>query len=62
MIRRWIQVFREEGSEALGERRGKKTGSGKGRMQTKGLSLEEEVKRLRMENAFLKKLREVQRW
>ncbi|KJD43158.1 transposase [Paenibacillus terrae] len=61
MIRRWVHAFREEGITVLSERRGSKIGTGKGRPRTKGLSLEEEVARLRMENAFLKKLREFQR-
>ncbi|WDM20606.1 hypothetical protein [Paenibacillus polymyxa] len=56
-----VKMYLEEGITALGERRGSKTGTGKGRPRTKGLSLEEEVARLRMENAFLKKLREFQR-
>jgi transposase len=61
MIRRWVHAFREHGVAALAEQRGRKTGSGKGGRKTKGLSLEAEIERLRMENAFLKKLREIQR-
>ena len=61
MIRRWVHAYREHGLSILAEQRGRAKGSRKGRSKTKGLSLEEEVQRLRMENEFLKKLREFQR-
>ena len=61
MIRRWVQAFREQGILVLAEQRGIARGGNKGRPKSIGLSLEEEVQRLRMENAFLKKLREIQR-
>lgn len=61
MIRRWVHAFQEQGIAVLAERRGGAKGGNKGRVKSKGESLEEEVQRLRMENAFLKKLREIQR-
>jgi transposase len=61
MIRRWVDAFKEHGLSVLAEQRGGAKGGNKGRPKSKGVSLEEEVQRLRMENAFLKKLREIQR-
>lgn len=53
----WVNQYNEKGETAFDEEtRGKATGSKKGRPNTKFNSLEEEIKYLRMENEYLKKL------
>jgi len=53
----WVNQYNENGETAFDkETRGKATGSKKGRPKTKFDSLEEEIKYLRMENEYLKKL------
>ncbi|MBG9742865.1 transposase [Paenibacillus alvei] len=60
MLRRWITHYERQGIEGLKEKRGRATGSRKGRPK-KNMTLEEEVLRLRAENALLKKLWALQR-
>ncbi|MBG9735800.1 transposase [Paenibacillus alvei] len=60
MLRRWITHYELEGIEGLKEKRGRATGSQRGRPK-KNMTLEEEVLRLRAENALLKKLWALQR-
>ena len=60
MVRRWVAHYEREGIEGLKEKRGTSTGSKNGRPK-KAKTLEEEVLRLRAENALLKKLWELQR-
>ena len=60
-LKRWERIYLEEGSDGLfKERRGKKTGSNKGRPPKLEKKVEEdlieEVQRLRAEVAYLKKL------
>ena len=61
MLQRWERIFLEEGAEGLmKERRGKSCGSKKGRPPKLDKKTEEDLiaenQRLRMENAYLKKL------
>ena len=61
MLRRWERIFLEEGAEGLmKERRGKASGSKKGRPSKLDKKVEEyliaENQRLRMEIEYLKKL------
>jgi len=56
MLQRWLNHYKREGLPGLEEKRGKSFGIGKGRPRKHPLSLEEENKRLRAENEFLKKL------
>ncbi|MFC9776175.1 transposase [Paenibacillus chitinolyticus] len=60
MVRRWVAHYEQEGMEGLKEKRGTASGSRKGRPK-KAMSQEEELVRLRAENALLKKLWELQR-
>ncbi|MGW8826117.1 transposase [Paenibacillus lautus] len=60
MVRRWVAHYEWEGIEGLKEKRGTSTSSKNGRPK-KAKTLEEEVLRLRAENALLKKLWELQR-
>jgi transposase-like protein len=61
-IRDWVKYFNEKGESAFDEEtRGRLKGINKGRRKKNFNSLEEEVKFLRMENDFLKKLRALQR-
>ncbi|MDO7908923.1 transposase [Paenibacillus sp. JX-17] len=60
MVRRWVAHYEREGIEGLKEKRGTLSGPMKGRPK-KEMTLEEEVIRLRAENALLKKIRELQR-
>lgn len=61
MVRRWVAHYEKEGIEGLKEKRGTATGSKKGRPKKQALTQEEELLRLRAENALLKKLWELQR-
>lgn len=54
-VRRWIRHYENEGTKGLEEKRGKSTHPRKGRPRKHPASLEEEVRRLRAENEFLKK-------
>ncbi len=61
MLQRWERIYLEEGAEGLmKERRGKSCGSKKGRPPKLDKKTEEDLiaenQRLRMENAYLKKL------
>lgn len=60
MVRRWVAHYEQEGMKGLEEKRGTATGSRKGRPK-KTMTQEEELVRLRAENALLKKLWELQR-
>ncbi|SMF86792.1 transposase [Paenibacillus uliginis N3/975] len=51
MVRRWVAHYEREGIEGLKEKRGASTGSKNGRPK-KAKTLEEEVLRLRAENAI----------
>ncbi len=56
-IRSWVKLFKEKGETAFDEEtRGKYRGENKGRPKTRFDSIEEELKYLRMENEYLKKL------
>lgn len=56
MLQRWVNQYQREGMEGLLEKRGKSKGSKRGRPRKNPLSLEEKMKRLEAENAYLKKL------
>lgn len=61
-IIRWTIKYNQMGDSAFDiDLRGKTSGLGQGRPKTKFSSLEEEVKYLRMENEYLKKLRALQK-
>jgi transposase len=56
-VQRWVNLYKSKGDTAFDEEtRGKAPGPTKGRPKTKFSSVEEELKYLRMENEFLKKL------
>lgn len=56
-VQRWVTMYKEKGEKAFDtENRGKSKGPRKGRPKTNFNSVEEELKYLRMENEFLKKL------
>lgn len=56
-VQKWVELYKAKGDTAFDEEtRGRALGSKKGRPKTKFDSLEEEIKYLRMENEFLKKL------
>jgi transposase-like protein len=56
-IQNWIKLFKEKGNTAFDhETRGKAQGGKKGRPKKYFNSVEEELKYLRMENEYLKKL------
>jgi transposase len=61
MIRRWVKNFRELGVDGLDDRRGRATSSNQRRSRTETLSKDKELERLRAENAYLKKLLELER-
>ncbi|PWJ98174.1 helix-turn-helix domain-containing protein [Tumebacillus permanentifrigoris] len=56
-VKRWVKHFEAEGEAGLEEKRGKALGivTGKGRPRTRPETPEQEMKRLRAENEFLKK-------
>jgi transposase-like protein len=62
----WVKKYKEKGHDSLLDRRGKRKSPEEMTEQEKYAAqlklLESENKRLRMENAFLKKLDEVERW
>ncbi|KJE28081.1 ATPase subunit of terminase family protein [Geobacillus kaustophilus] len=60
-IRLWIKRYREHGRKGLEERRGTSKSPFKGSPRKKECSLEEENRRLKAENDYLKKLRELAR-
>ncbi|WP_317957330.1 hypothetical protein [Paenibacillus chitinolyticus] len=53
MVRRWVAHYEQEGIKGLEEKRGTTTGLRKGRPK-KTMTQEEELVRLRAENALLK--------
>jgi len=62
----WVQKYKAQGYEALADKRGKRKSPEEMTEQEKFAAqfklLEAENRRLKMENAFLKKLDEVERW
>ncbi|RAN30489.1 transposase [Geobacillus sp. A8] len=60
-IRLWVKRYHEHGRKGLEERRGTSKSPFKGRPRKKECSLEEENRRLKAENDYLKKLRELAR-
>jgi transposase len=60
-VSRWVKNYIELGIDGLKERRGSSRSLFKGRPRVKPLSLEEENRKLKMENEFLKKLHALQR-
>jgi transposase len=57
-VQNWLKSYSEKGNTAFDkETRGRVIGSRKGRPKTKFKSIKEELKYLRMENEFLKKVR-----
>ncbi|MGG6439743.1 transposase [Saccharococcus caldoxylosilyticus] len=60
-IRLWVKNYDETGLDGLEERRGKSKSPLKGGPRKKKLSLEEENRRLKAENEYLKKLRSLAR-
>lgn len=60
-VQLWVKRFREEGVQGLEEKRGRGSGPTEGRPKTKQQNLDAELHRLRAENAYLKKLWELQR-
>ncbi|MFL1471605.1 transposase [Paraclostridium bifermentans] len=56
-VQRWVSLYKDKGKTAFDEEtRGKCNHAMKGRPKTQFKSIEEELKYLRMENEFLKKL------
>lgn len=56
-VQRWVSLYNNKGIKAFDqETRGKSRNTRKGRPKTQFKSVEEELKYLRMENEFLKKL------
>lgn len=56
-VRRWVLLYKDKGETAFDEEtRGKPKHIRKGRSKTQFKSIEEELKYLRIENEFLKKL------
>lgn len=60
-IRLWVKNYDETGLDGLEERRGKSKSPLKRGPRKKKLSLEEENRRLKAENEYLKKLRSLAR-
>ena len=59
-IKLWLKQYAELGSTAFNEEtRGRKAGAGKGRPKEKFSSEQEELRYLRMENEYLKKLKAI---
>lgn len=58
----WVNRYKEFGVSGLEERRGKTKGLNKGRKVKNGLSVEEEIIRLKAENEYLKNLLQIERW
>lgn len=56
MVIRWVRHFENEGIKGLEEKRGKATGSGKGRPRTLPEDPTAKIQRLEAENEILKKL------
>jgi transposase len=55
IVQRWVKHYQNEGISGLDEKRGKSAGLRTGRPRKRPLTLEEENKRLRAENEYLKK-------
>ncbi|KKB74703.1 MULTISPECIES: transposase [Bacillus] len=56
MVARWVKYYEAEGMKGLEEKRGKATGSGKGRPKKRLEDPESKIKRLEAEVEMLKKL------
>jgi transposase len=54
-VRIWVKNYQQYGEEGLKERRGKTISSKRGRTRKKSLTVEEENRKLKAENEFLKK-------
>ena len=54
-VRIWVKNYQQYGEEGLKERRGKTISSKRGRPRKKPLTVEEENRKLKAENEFLKK-------
>lgn len=55
MVTKWTRKYQLEGKDSLGENRGKAKGIRKGRPK-KNMSIEEKIKYLEAENAYLKEI------
>jgi transposase-like protein len=54
-LKRWRKTFKTKGETSLiTEKRGRATGSRRGRLKTRGMTDAERIKRLEIENAYLK--------
>lgn len=56
MTMKWVKKYKESGENALSENRGKTISINRGRPRKSSLSLEDKVKRLEVENAYLRKI------
>lgn len=61
LFERWLKKYRELGEDALKENRGTAKSPNKGRPKKTASTLEERITFLEVENAFLKKMQEIER-